>query len=72
MELVEEELAFPSSTPPPSEEEWKKCSEQQIWICIGCDKELESRHIRISLELSTEQRKWLRPPRRSSKERCRI
>lgn len=62
LELIEDEIAFPSSTPLPSEEEWKKCSDgtNVVFRCVGCDKELESRHMRVSMQLSAEQRKWLK------------
>jgi len=62
MELIKGELAFPTSTPPPSEEEWQRCSDtaDKYFICDGCDKELEPRHLRASIQLSAEQREWLK------------
>jgi len=62
LELIDDELTFPSSTPPPSDEEWKKCSDttNMSFTCVRCDKELEPRHLRVPMQLSVEQRKWLK------------
>ena len=56
MELIQDEIAFPSFTPLPSEEEWKKCSNGVIdtFRCVNCDKELELRHMKVSMQLSIE------------------
>lgn len=63
MKLIQDEIAFPSFTPLPSEEEWKEyCSDGVIdtFRCVNCDKKLELRHMRISIQLSIDQRKWLK------------
>jgi hypothetical protein len=66
IKLIKDEIAFPSFIPLPSEEEseevWKRICNREIDIfgCVNCHKELEFRHMRVSMQLSIDQRKWLK------------